>query len=121
MSVFDAASRYRELQKAVTLFYSSWVTVDEKTKYRPILTSLLINVQKESRLKIIGILQRLKKKNLTPAGKQRKGRIINKLFGSRQQTQLLANFTVSILPLFKSFILTFEQKEPLVHKLFDEN
>ena len=100
MSVFDAASRYLELQKAVTLFYSSWLTVDEKKKYQPILTSLLINVQKESRLKIIGILQRLKKKNLTPAGKQRKGRIINKLFGSRQQTQLLANFVVSILPLF---------------------
>ena len=118
MSVFDAVSRYLELQKSVTLFYSSWLTVDEKKKYLPILTSLLINVQKESRLKIIGILQRLKKKN--PAGKQRKGRIINKLFGSRQQTQLLADFIVSILPLFKSFILTFEQKEPLVHKLFDE-
>ena len=32
MSVFDAASRYLELQKAVTLFYSSWLTFDEKKK-----------------------------------------------------------------------------------------
>ena len=57
---------------------------------------------------------------MTDAGKKRKLRIVDKLFYTREKTDIQFNFYISVLPLFKSFILVFEQKEPLVHRLHDD-
>ena len=50
-------------------------------------------------------------------GKERKGRIVTKLFYEKSTLLLNSNFFMSVLPFFKSFILTFEQKEMLIHRL----
>lgn len=120
MSVFDATARFLELANVLTLFYSSWLTVEEKNNFQPTMTQLLASKKKEVRLSILAILMKLKKKKLTPAGKERKRRILKKLILQSQETMALANVIAAILPLFKSFILTFEQREPMVHRLFDE-
>ena len=57
---------------------------------------------------------------MTDVGKERKIRIMEKLFYTRMKTDMHINFYVSVLPIFKSFVLVFEQKEPLVHRLHDE-
>ena len=69
---------------------------------------------------IYGIILRLKNKRLTPAGRERKRSIVRQLIFNRDKCLLKANTIISLSPIFKSFILTFEQKEPLVHRLFDE-
>ena len=59
----------------------------------------------------------MKQKKLTDKGKVRKGRIVTKLFYEISTLLLNSSLFMSLLPLFKSFILTFEQKEPLLHRL----
>ena len=60
---------------------------------------------------------KMKRKKLTDEGKERKGRIVTKLFYEKSTLLLNSNFFMSVLPFFKSFIFTFEQKEPLIHRL----
>ena len=118
--MFDASVRFIELCDPLTLFYSAWLNVDKKKEIESLLTSTLSKLKKESRLRIYGIILRLKNKRLTPAGRERKRSIVRQLFFNRDKCLLKANTLISLLPIFKSFILTFEQKEPLVHRLFDE-
>ena len=59
----------------------------------------------------------MKRKKLMDEGKERKGRIVTKLFYEKSTLLLNSNFFMSVLPFFKSFILTFEQKEMLIHRL----
>ena len=51
--------------------------------------------------------------------KNRKTCIVIKNFYEINYLYLVSNFFISALPLFKSFILIFEQKEPKIHKLHD--
>lgn len=44
---------------------------------------------------------------------------MEKLFYTWIKTDLHINFYTSVLPIFKSFVLVFEQKEPMVHRLHD--
>ena len=66
---------------------------------------------------ISAIQTKMKQKKLTDKGKVRKGRIVTKLFYEISTLLLNSSLFMSLLPLFKSFILTFEQKEPLLHRL----
>ena len=67
---------------------------------------------------IINAIQtKMKQKKLTDEGKEHKGRIVTKLFHEKSTLLLNSNLFMSKLPLFKSFVLTFEQKEPLIHRL----
>lgn len=53
-------------------------------------------------------------------GKKRKLRLVDKLFYQRDKTLLTMNMYLSFLSMFKSFVLMFERKEPMVHRLHDE-
>ena len=57
---------------------------------------------------------KMKRKKLMDEGKERKGRIVIKLFYENSTVLLNSIFFMSVLPFFKLFILTFEQKEPLI-------
>ena len=59
----------------------------------------------------------MKKKGLTKKGKTCKSRIYEKVIFQKHKTLLIANFYEAVLPMFKSFILIFEQKTPQVYKL----
>ena len=50
-------------------------------------------------------------------GKAHKSRIYKKVIFQKHKTLLIANFYEALLPMFKSFILIFEQKTTQVHKL----
>jgi hypothetical protein len=60
------------------------------------------------------------KKALTTDGKTRKERIVNKVLYCYRETMLHINLYMALLPIFKSFLLTFQLKEPMVHRLHDE-
>ena len=55
-------------------------------------------------------------KNMTLLGKKR---VCTNMFDKRRDTQLLAKAVISILPMFKRFILAFETKRRMLHKLND--
>lgn len=60
------------------------------------------------------------KKNLTKDGKDRKLRIVDKLFHERKLAKLIMGLYASVFPLLKSFVILFEMKEPLIHLLHEE-
>ena len=67
---------------------------------------------------------KFKAKKLTKEGRECTERLTSKLFNKKSQFQLTANFFLSVLPLFKSLVFIFEQKEPLfhrIHSMFYEN
>ncbi|GBN19210.1 RuvB-like 2 [Araneus ventricosus] len=57
---------------------------------------------------------------MTPEGVSRKERIVQKLFKERMRTQLVLHFYTVVLPLLKKYVCLFQTKEPLIHKLYDE-
>ena len=66
---------------------------------------------------IMSIMRILGLKNMTLLGKKRKQRVCTNMFDKRRDTQLLAKTVISILPMCKIFILAFETKRPMLHKL----
>lgn len=59
-------------------------------------------------------------KQLTKDGKERKDRIVTRIFTQRTQTKLIMGLYTSVLPLLKSFVTLFEMKDPLIHQLYEE-
>ena len=65
---------------------------------------------------MISIIQtKMKYAKLTDEGKECKEKIIK--FYEKSTLLLNSNLFMLVLPLFKSFILTFAQKEPLIHQI----
>jgi len=86
------------------------------------LTQIFVNykVTAAGRQTIFAILRQLKAKNMTLLGKRRKQRVCIKLFDKRRETDLLTKTVLHVFPMFKDFILCFETKRPMIHKLHDK-
>lgn len=65
-------------------------------------------------------MQELINKKLTKDGKDRKDRIVLRLFTERKLTKMMIGLYSSVLPLLKNFVLLFEMKEPLIHELYEK-
>ena len=120
LSAFDAADVDIELLPAFTVLYFAWVEKDPKETYKDDIDHLLEGISEKSKACVEIIWSICQKKSLTHQGLDRKKRIVDKLFYTRIVTDLHFNLYISILPLIKSFVLMFEQKEPMKHRLFDE-
>nr|XP_047140460.1 uncharacterized protein LOC124815724 [Hydra vulgaris] len=120
LSTFDAIECNMALFPALSVLYFFWLKKEEQTIYMDDYEKLTENLSNGVKKRIYSIGAKCKKKSLTEAGKERKKRIVSKLFYKRRKTELHANFYIAILPIFKSFILIFEQKEPKIHILYDE-
>ena len=106
---------------AYYIFYFSLIESDLLETYQDDLQNLFNNYDlNEACIKRIKEIQKtFEKKSLTEDGKDRKQRIIEKIIYKHKTLILLANCYTSILPLFKSLVLVFEQKEPQMHKIHD--
>ena len=91
MSMFDASVRFIELCDPLTLFYSAWLSVDEKKEFQSLVISMLSKLKMESRLRVYGITLRLNNKRLTPAGRERKRSIVKQLFFNHNKCILKAS------------------------------
>ena len=58
-----------------------------------------------------------KKKSLTDPRHECKKHIMEKIFVTRLKNNILVNYYVAVLLVFKSFILVFKQKHSMVHFL----
>ena len=120
LSVLTAADIDKELLPALTLLYYSWVDKDLKDVYKNDPDDLIQGSSSRAKSRVAAIQKACCSKSLTEAGKERKGRIVDKVFYQRLTAELHLHLYTYILPLIKSFVLVFEQKEPLVHRFHDE-
>ena len=84
------------------------------------MNAVLEKCSDNSRSRIPAYQKNCKNKKLTKAGLERKERIVAALFYNRLVMDLHCNLYIHVRPLIKSFVLIFQQKEPMVHRLFDE-
>ena len=105
---------------AFYLFYVWWLEPDLRYSYKDEIQAIYnkYNINEVGVNKIKNINKTFKKKTLTEDGRDRKQRIVEKLI-YKHKSLLISNSYTTILPLFKSMVLVFEQKEPHVHKLHD--
>ena len=120
LSILPSADVNLELLPALTVLYHSWVEKGMKSVYRDDVDVHVKECSERAQNRISIIQKNCAKKKLTEAGLERKKRIVEKLFYHRQVTELHLSFYTHVLPLIKAFVLVFEQKEPMVHRLFDE-
>ena len=120
LSMFDVTLTNKELLEPLIVLYFAWIDSNIKEAYKCMYSDITKHLSKESKRRLQEIAGALKNKNLTKEGRERKKRIVDKLIYKRSLTLLDMSIYLSVLPLFKSFILIFESKEPLVHRLHEE-
>ena len=100
---------------ALYVLYYSWLSVNDKAQYKDEKNGILTKskVNDKAKASIIAVLDKMSEEGLTKKGKARiyeKVCIYEKLILKKEKVQLIAHFYNSILPMFKSFVLIFEQK-----------
>ena len=118
LSVFNCLSINMTLIDPLILLNYAWIPNDFRETYEGDIKTIFDKYELNEKAKAIinAIQAKMKQNKLTDEGKERKGRIGTKLFYEKSALLLNSNL-MSVVPLFKSFILTFEQKEPLIHRL----
>ncbi len=88
--------------------------------YKEIVDGLMASCTQRSKKALTQIHKKFLLKGLTKEGKDRKRRIVERLFYQREKTDVYLTFYQETLPMFKSFVLVFQKSEPMVHTLHDE-
>ena len=120
LSGLDCSLPVHNMFPALTVLYSAWLQKDDVGLYKDVVDEITDGLSINAKKVIRKMVEKRKLKSLTKAGRERKERIVESLFHFRQETLLHVNLYLEILPIFKSFILIFEQREPLVHRIYDE-
>ena len=119
LSVFNCLSINMTLIDPLILLNYVWIPNDFCEMYEGDINTIFDKYELNEKAKAIinAIQTKMKQNKLTDEGKERKGRIGTKLFYEKSTLLLNSNLSMSVLLLFKSFVLTFEQKESLIHRL----
>ena len=120
LSTFDVTIPIYAMFTVFTLFYWAWLPKDDLSVYKDIVTPLTENLSTEAKDSIKQTQKKLREKKLTEDGKNRKQRLVKGFFYHRDSTLLALGLFIDLLPIFKSFVLMFEQAEPMMHSLHDE-
>ena len=120
LSVFDITLPNLNMMNALIVFYWAWMPPNDRDAYKVFVDNIVDPLSREARNAIKEIQSKLRVKKLTEDGKKRKQRIVEKIFYQKSKTSLFMGLYLDLLPLFKSFVLMFEQKEPMMHRLHDE-
>lgn len=121
LSVYNCAVELKDMFLPYTVFYFSFLSCSDKTLFNSSVLEIFKKASQPSRKRIYIIMKILKDKmkSMTPAGKDRKKRITEKIFFQNENTTTTLNMYLSVLPMFKSFVLSLESKEPRIHTLHD--
>jgi len=122
LSSYDVSVSTLRLMNPYLVFYYSFLPHDTKGDYTDIVEGIYnaSSLSPESRDRIKEIQEVLSKKKMTDEGKERKKKVIERIFYTSLETNLILNFYVAVLPMLKSYVCLFELKEPMIHKLHDE-
>ncbi|XP_011677577.2 uncharacterized protein LOC105444695 [Strongylocentrotus purpuratus] len=122
LSVYGVGVDTLRLFDVFTLFYYSFLPASDRTHFLHLCVEIYIRkgLGSKTRDAVRDIQSKLRVKNMTKDGENRKDRITTKLFVTRTYTKLLLHFYASVLPLLKNFVLCFQKKETQIHKLHDK-
>jgi hypothetical protein len=122
LSCYDLSVSTLRMIDAFTLLYFAFIPANRKIKCTSVKIEILRrkNVSSRAELRIGEILEDIASKKMTDEGKERKERIIVKLFTSRRKTDLLLNFYKSVLQMMKSYVMTFQSTEPFIYRVHDQ-
>ena len=120
LSVLDVAQGNLAMFDAFTVLYAAWLPKDVKSSHMDAVNQLVASVSSAGQKRITEIRKACEKRVWSKDGRRRKQRIAEKIFMQRDLTLSLLHMYCSILPIFKSAILSFEQKVPMVHRIHDD-
>lgn len=122
LSVLEVSTDTLRLFDAYTIMYFGFVTTQaERTDYLRHCVEVYhrLHLSEDARTRIREIQAKLKDKKMTKEGKERKQKVIQRLFVERKKTLLILHFYTSTFPLLKKYVQMFQNKEPMLHKLND--
>ncbi|XP_052234163.1 uncharacterized protein LOC127846705 isoform X2 [Dreissena polymorpha] len=122
LSCYDVAVNTKRLMDVYRVVYYAFMDKSQQSLYKSVVNDILKKreVSEDAERRVKEIQMELSRKNMTKDGQARKQRIIERLLERNTKTDLVLNFYVSVLPMLKSYIVLFETKEPLIHKLIDK-
>ncbi|XP_077425728.1 uncharacterized protein LOC144054307 [Vanacampus margaritifer] len=122
LSNYDVSMSTLRLMDVFTIFYHAFLGREDKELYLPTIMAIhhKKDLSREVKAKLKYIQSALGQKNMTEEGRKRKQRIYEKIFFTRLYTLLTLNLYTAVLPLLKNYVITFETKTPMIHKLNDK-
>ena len=121
LSSYDGAMGLKRMLPAYQVLYFGLLNKENKVVYANVLEELFAkyNVNEKSQAIIKTFHAVLNKKCMTNAGKCRKSRIIDKIYFKLPTTQLQISVYTNVLPILKEYVMVFQRKQTLIHKLHD--
>lgn len=120
LSIMDLCEDTLRMLKPLTVLYYAFLPPSDKTVYHSVVLDILQKTTAETREEIRRIRASVTTISLTPQGRERKNRIVKKLFYTQTDTNLLLKFISSTMVDLKQFILIFQKKDPHIQRLHTE-
>ncbi|XP_052282792.1 uncharacterized protein LOC127879778 [Dreissena polymorpha] len=122
LSAYDLAVSTLRMWSAYQVFYYAFIDKAFKADYWPVVKAILVacKVSQPAKEQIKAIIAEVGAKKMTADGQKRKKEIVEKVMFQERKTLLILYFYASVLPLMKRYVVLFQSKEPLVHRLNDE-
>nr|XP_019923958.2 uncharacterized protein LOC109619082 [Crassostrea gigas] len=119
---YDIAAGTLRLWDAYYVFYFGFLKLEDRKIYKPVIRKILNDrkVSEPARAKLDSVHNYLKKKSMTSDGKMRKTRIFEKVLFQEKRTILVLHFYTSVFPILKEYVMMFQTKQPMVHRLYDK-
>ncbi|KAH3872469.1 hypothetical protein DPMN_035685 [Dreissena polymorpha] len=107
---------------AYSVFYYAFLSKSEQKKYTSLYKGILERrqVSQASKEALERMHSRVSKKKMTSEGKERKQKVLQKLFTDRTVTRMMLGIYMSSLLLLKDYAVLFQKKAPMIHVLNDE-
>ncbi|XP_076354683.1 uncharacterized protein LOC143249156 [Tachypleus tridentatus] len=122
LSAYDATVTTARIMEAYTVLYFAFLSKSEQPVYKEVIEEIykkLYQVSTKGQARITAIHAELKKKSMTEQGKARKVRIVEKILFHREKTDLLTSVYLGVLPILKEYVMVFQGKKTMCHKLHD--
>ena len=118
LSLLAVATDTLRLFDAYTVYYYCFLHESDQALYREVLENTLeeTGAKKEAIQKLQNSIKQTFR-SLTKEGKERKIKLAEKMFVHREKTLLILNLYTAVLPILNKYVVFFQKKEPLMHKL----
>ena len=122
LTVYDVSMDALRLLDAYTVFYYSFLPSADRVTFLRHCVEIYarLNLSPQVKDRIRDIQGQLSRKNMTAQGKDRKKKVTQRMFYERKRMMLVLHFYSCSFPLLKRYTVLFQTKEPMLHKVNDE-
>ena len=102
--------------------FDSWIPSDDRDIFLRHCVEIYTRLNMSQQVKnwIRDTQGRLSRKNMTSHGKDRKKKVTQRMFYERKKIRRMLHFYSCSFPLFKRYTVLSQTKEPMLHKVNDE-